>query len=1122
MADKFQWDVFVSHSSHDKPKAKKLAEHLRGAGLSVWFDEWIVTPGTDIYGAVEKGLEQSRTLVLCMSDAAFGSDWVSLERGTAIFRDPQNRRRRFVPVLLEACEIPDTIRRFLYFDWRLDTTENLRALVQACRGNEANIPDEARRAQPEYELKGHKRLITCIALHPNRRFAITGSLDATLRVWNLTTKSHWRTYEQDAPIRACFYTPNGSIIAATAKNIFTIDDEGKRLTTVLTEGALQSLVVSFDGRMMAGLYEDGRVECRRTEIKHAHPKFGNEISGTFSGLVLHPYKTLMYSYSRNVIYTLDYNTGAILETRKHQKSDYGCIAISSDGKQLIAGTSAGTIELFRIMPNECPSHVATYEGHLGPLDDIRFNATGTHAVSSSSDWETRVWTIPSGECCEIFPNSLAPAAVTLDSEYVLTPTTKCDLAMWALKPISIGQIARPKVEKRQRYARYTNAKVVLVGEAGVGKSGIANRLSTDNYAETDSTHGMSVSRLMLGSSSHDLEQEVWLWDLAGQADYRLIHQLFLHETAVAVFVTNPQLDDPFKQVAEWSKILNTAMRRATHVPGRLLVAARSDVGGMRVSTEKIDRFLREENFNGYLLTSAKTGENCSDRIANGRPSKLKSLIASSIPWNNLPFIATDSLIRELKNSLLDRASGSKADAVVRFSELLQQLRQSLPTEDFSEEDVRKAVRLLGNQNVILPLDFGDLVLLRPEIMNNYAAAVIQAARNHTDEIGCVSEKDVLEGMIPLSGVERLRRADEQLLLRALVQMLLDRSLCFAEETQGGRQLIFPSQYRRDRPLTEYPEVDVTYTFAGDLAVIFTTLVVRLWLGKIFKNKEIWQNAAEFRTPGGTTIGFLQEKLADGSGKVHVFSDPNISAETKGIFVGLVNEHLSRNATEVVRERRYVCPNAKCRRPITDQKAIEHHLQRNTGFIRCIFCDKKVPLRDAIEEQWANANVVRKIQQADERASIVQDNQSREQLLIGHMMAIAAEANQIYRPVTMFDYGIDGEVEFKGTTGDASGRKIYVQLKSGDSYLRERQRDGMLVFDVQNERHLDYWVKQPCDVYLVIRQSTGEILWMNVTNYLRHRRDTNSRQIIFNGEPLNAFTLMRLRERLVPLGPKQPT
>src|SRR6059058_42799 len=108
-----------------------------------------------------------------------------------------------------------------------------------------------------------------------------------------------------------------------------------------------------------------------------------------------------------------------------------------------------------------------------------------------------------------------------------------------------------------------------------------------------------------------------------------------------------------------------------------------------------------------------------------------------------------------------------------------------------------------------------------------------------------------------------------------------------------------------------------------------------------------------------------------------------------------------------------------------------------------------------------------------------------------MMAIAGEANQVFRPTTMFDYGIDGEVEFKDDNGRASGKKIYVQLKSGNSYLRTRKSDDREIFDVKNERHLDYWINHPVDVYLVIRQTgersgEGTIRWMNVTRSLKDR------------------------------------
>jgi hypothetical protein len=71
-SDGFSFDLFLSHNSGDKDRVRALAQELRTAGLRVWFDEWIIKPGDDIYLAAERSMEASRVLVLCLSPAAFG------------------------------------------------------------------------------------------------------------------------------------------------------------------------------------------------------------------------------------------------------------------------------------------------------------------------------------------------------------------------------------------------------------------------------------------------------------------------------------------------------------------------------------------------------------------------------------------------------------------------------------------------------------------------------------------------------------------------------------------------------------------------------------------------------------------------------------------------------------------------------------------------------------------------------------------------------------------------------------------------------------------------------------------------------------------------------------------
>ncbi len=131
MSKTFTYDIFLSHNKKDKPAVRKLAERLKQSGMRVWFDEWIIRPGDDIFLQIEQGLQDSRTLILCMTAAAFQSDWVSLERSTVLFRDPSNKNRGFIPLLMEDCEIPDTIRRYAFVDFR--ENEAFEKLVSACK-----------------------------------------------------------------------------------------------------------------------------------------------------------------------------------------------------------------------------------------------------------------------------------------------------------------------------------------------------------------------------------------------------------------------------------------------------------------------------------------------------------------------------------------------------------------------------------------------------------------------------------------------------------------------------------------------------------------------------------------------------------------------------------------------------------------------------------------------------------------------------------------------------------------------------------------------------------------------------------------------------------------------------
>src|ERR1035437_6991400 len=97
---------------------------------------------------------------------------------------------------------------------------------------------------------------------------------------------------------------------------------------------------------------------------------------------------------------------------------------------------------------------------------------------------------------------------------------------------------------RPDQVQYTNAKVILVGDSGVGKTGLLRRLALDDWQASESTSGAWATQWKLPASSADgVEREIWLWDFGGQADQRLIHGLYMGDTALAVLVFDGQRDD---------------------------------------------------------------------------------------------------------------------------------------------------------------------------------------------------------------------------------------------------------------------------------------------------------------------------------------------------------------------------------------------------------------------------------------------------------------------------------------------------------------------------------------------------------------------------------------------------
>ena len=1142
MTSTFLYDVFLSHSNKDKHIVRPIAERLKNEGLKVWFDEWSIKPGDNVPHKIEEGLEQSRVLVFCMSENALGSDWAQLENQTFRFRDPLNKDRLFIPIRLDGAPIKLSLAEFSYIKWSPRGESHYARLLEACRpitktedakvqtrqtdfleraitlGDDLEVlnysfnPDGTRalfcgtdgvirmwdleRGKSLLFLKGHTDEIWSVVFSANQRHALSGSSDTTIRLWDLKSGNCLRVFEGHAScVNSIAWSPDQrkAVSGSDDKTLRLWDVKAGSCSDVLKghKGVVWNVDWSFDQRLV------------------------------FSGS------------SDKTIRIWNIANGQSLRVLKGHTDSVYCLSCSFDQKLLLSGSADSTVRLWNL---ENGNSLRVLEGHEGPVYGVAWNRSQRHAVSASMDGSVRVWDLETGRCVSVLRghySDIPNLAWSADHRRVLSGDSEGRICVWDLSEI-VARAAGPRAlapgSTTTEDIQYTNAKVLLVGDSGVGKTGLTERLSQNRFTPSYSTSGTWSTQWEMQDLPTETgwEREVWLWDFGGQADQRLIHQLYLDKTALVLLVFNSDRDSVLPALREWHQALQRSISANTQT---ILVAGRTDAG-MRFDREKVMQFAKQNGFKFYE-TSAKSGAGCKE---------LRKAIQTGIKWSLLEKRTSPIVFKLLKDEIVTLRD--KGNSLLTFKELRELLRQRMPVDvQFTDSDLGTVLNLLDGPGVVKELNFGTYILLRPEWLNIYAQAVIRTLKAARTSLGCLPVQSIARGELIFQTTQadgkvveekRLKPHEEIIVLQAMEQALLERKLCLREEGQ----LVFPSYYGLEQPIGPTPpKYFISYTFDGFLDDVYATLVVRLAHCRAFDLKELWRDAADFETLAEKKkMGVKLVRKEDGSGELLVHFEKGVASQEEVIFATYIHDHLKEKASNVTRLRFYVCRN--CDTPVMNREVAMEFLEKDgeNARIMCVRCENRVSLWDSLEKRFASETVQKQVALLHAQENQELDSRRKGKLLALEVMARITSADQkCFEIPGVEDEGLDIEVEFTDDNRSGTGKRIFLQLKAGNSYLRRRKSDGAEIFRIKKQGWVKYWMKQPCPVLLVIgtfpeksderrgtdKERFAEIRWMEISDLLRRESKDGTKpvkQIVFKGERLDALSVRRWRDHA--LGPTQ--
>lgn len=127
-------NIFISHSSRDKPAASQLAITLNFCAIDVWLDDWELEIGQSLTDEIAKAMEDSRYIAILITENYNKTVWTKTEYKRALTREQKENRTVMLPIIVGQAEIPEFLEDKIFIDLRTDYFSGITKIVGMIHG----------------------------------------------------------------------------------------------------------------------------------------------------------------------------------------------------------------------------------------------------------------------------------------------------------------------------------------------------------------------------------------------------------------------------------------------------------------------------------------------------------------------------------------------------------------------------------------------------------------------------------------------------------------------------------------------------------------------------------------------------------------------------------------------------------------------------------------------------------------------------------------------------------------------------------------------------------------------------------------------------------------------------
>ncbi|KAI8517772.1 NACHT domain- and WD repeat-containing protein 1 [Branchiostoma belcheri] len=273
---------------------------------------------------------------------------------------------------------------------------------------------------------GHTAAIEVVCAAPNNELLVSGSLDNTLKVWNLETGRLVITMEEDHAHyrhRALLTTTRDSRrVVSPAGNVVNVwDIESGKLQFTLKghEGAVSCLAVSLDNQYIITGAEDNSIKMWSTETGELRNTFSPH-TGHLTCLKVTQNGRIVSGSKDTTLSVIDMESGEVVHRLEGHSHPVYSLAITSDGKYGVSGSDR-VVKLWDLCEGREIRHM---QGHYGIVDCVAVTSDNKVILSGARDEHLNVWDFGSGQLVQTLDGQAAKiTAMEVTGHIVVTVST---------------------------------------------------------------------------------------------------------------------------------------------------------------------------------------------------------------------------------------------------------------------------------------------------------------------------------------------------------------------------------------------------------------------------------------------------------------------------------------------------------------------------------------------------------------------------------------------------------------------------------------------------------------------------------------------------------------------------